>query len=127
MDGQTHALYSIVSSNVDAVIPTARSTKISFPERCPVSVIVRVTKPGPPESPSCVAQCPAAKSAAEPAHNARLVPDVLFSNASVNTFAVVVVARVFRTRCAKWAVNHRVDLFVRVPGRIGRAIGQLTA
>jgi hypothetical protein len=69
-----------------------------FPESCEVSVIVRKTKPGPPESESLVEQVPAAKSAAVPAHNSRLVPDVLFSNASVNTFAVVVVTGAPETR-----------------------------
>ena len=62
-----------------------------FPESCDVSVIVKNTKPGPPESESLTEQVPAAKSAAVPAHNSRLVPDVLFSNESFNTVTAVVV------------------------------------
>jgi hypothetical protein len=63
-----------------------------FPESCEVSVIVKKTKPGPPESESLVEQVPVAKSVSVPAHNSRFVPDVLFSNESFNTVAVVAVA-----------------------------------
>jgi hypothetical protein len=62
-----------------------------FPESCEVSVIVRKTKPGPPESESLTEQVPAAKSAAVPAHNSRFVPGVWFSNESFNIVVVVVV------------------------------------
>lgn len=84
-------LYSKVSTNSDEVIPTARCTKMNFPESCEVSVIVRKTKPGPPESESLTEQVPAAKSAAVPAHHSRFVPGVWFSNENFNVVVVVAV------------------------------------
>src|SRR5579872_5323532 len=85
------ALYSTMSSNVAAAIPTARCTKMIFPESCEVSVIVKKTKPGAPESERLSEQVPAAKSAAVPAHNSRLVPGVWFSNESFKIVTAVVV------------------------------------
>src|SRR6516164_6387113 len=48
-------------------------------------MMLRNWKPGPPESFSCSPGLPAVKSATEPAHSARFVPEVLFSKASFNT------------------------------------------
>jgi hypothetical protein len=63
---------------------------MTFPASFWASMIVRNTKPGPPELDSSVAVFPALKSAIVPAHRVRFVPAVLFSNVSFNTAGVVV-------------------------------------
>lgn len=62
-----------------------------FPEIAGVSMIVRNTKLGPPESDSTVGQACALKSAAVPAHSCKFVPGVKFWNDIFKTAAVVVV------------------------------------
>jgi len=58
---------------------------MTLPESFLASMIVRNWKPGPPESDNCIPAFPAAKSASDPAHRARFVPAVLFSNTIFNT------------------------------------------